>query len=317
MSFFGSNFLSYSIIIPVYNAMSYIDALKRNIFSFLASPFNIEVIIVDDGSVDGCSAILENISDIIYVKQNNQGVSCARNMGISLASNDYLIFFDSDDDLDVGLFSFLDSLNNKEDVIFFNYKINGFEVNLLLNNAIFSGNDIFHLFLNKKITLTICGLVVKKSFLNRNGIFFDINYPLGEDIMFLFKIFIFSKKVSYYSGSYFNYNLKDGGAAKSFIDYRKSRMLEPFLIFKDNYKLHEDLLESYNFYLVTLYLYLLKNSFIYGVKDKESAKFIIDFSYLLKIKTNHVDFYYTSFKFLFKFGYIFAYYFILLFRRRN
>lgn len=297
--------------------MPYIDALKQNIFSLLASPCNIEVIIVDDGSIDGCSAILESISDIVYFKQNNQGVSSARNAGIKLASNEYLIFFDSDDELDVSLFCFLDSLNNKEDVIFFNYKINGFEVNRFLSNSVFSGSDVFKLFLDKKINLTICCLVVKKEFIVLNSIFFDVNYSLGEDIVFLFKIFYFSNHLNYFSNTYFNYILKNGGAAKSFVDYRKSRMLELFLSFKDNYNLHDNLLESYNFYLITLYLYLLKNCFIYGVKDKQSAKFIMDFSFLLKIKTNYVNLYYVFFKNSFRFFYIFAYYFILLFRKVN
>lgn len=315
MSFFGSDFLSYSVIIPVYNAMPYIDSLKQNIFSFLATPCNIEVIIVDDGSIDGCSAILEDISDIIYIKQNNQGVSAARNAGIKLASNDYLIFFDSDDELDASLFTFLDSLNTKNDVIFFNYQINGAVVNHSLEDMDFTGHDIFKLFLDKKINLTICCLVVKKDFIVLNSIFFDVGYSLGEDIVFLFKIFYFSNHLSYFSKNYFNYILKNGGAAKSFVDYRKSRMLELFLNFKDNYKLYEDLLESYNFYLITLYLYLLKNCIIYGVKDKQSAKFIIDFSFLLKMKTNYTNLYYVFFKNTFRFFYVFAYYFILFFRK--
>lgn len=315
MSFFGSDFLSYSVIIPVYNAMPYIDSLKRNIFSFLATPCNIEVIIVDDGSIDGCSAILEDISDIIYIKQNNQGVSAARNTGIKLASNDYLIFFDSDDELDASLFTFLDSLNTKNDVIFFNYQINGAVVNHSLEDMDFTGHDIFKLFLDKKINLTICCLVVKKDFIVLNSIFFDVGYSLGEDIVFLFKIFYFSNYLNYFSKTYFNYILKNGGAAKSFVDYRKSRMLELFLNFKDNYKLYEDLLESYNFYLITLYLYLLKNCIIYGVKDKKSAKFIIDFSFLLKMKTNYTNLYYVFFRNTFRFFYVFAYYFILFFRK--
>ena len=307
--------MSYSVIIPVYNAMPHMDSLKRNIISFLATPCNVEVIIVDDGSIDGCSTILENISDIIYIKQNNQGVSAARNAGIKLASNDYLIFFDSDDELDASLFTFLDSLNTKNDVIFFNYQINGAVVNHSLEDMDFTGHDIFKLFLDKKINLTICCLVVKKDFIVLNSIFFDVGYSLGEDIVFLFKIFYFSNHLSYFSKNYFNYILKNGGSAKSFVDYRKSRMLELFLNFKDNYKLYEDLLESYNFYLITLYLYLLKNCIIYGVKDKQSAKFIIDFSFLLKMKTNYTNLYYVFFKNTFRFFYVFAYYFILFFRK--
>lgn len=297
--------------------MPHMDSLKRNIISFLATPCNVEVIIVDDGSIDGCSTILENISDIIYIKQNNQGVSAARNAGIKLASNDYLIFFDSDDELDASLFNFLDSLNNKNDVIFFNYQINGAIVNHSFEDKVFKGHDIFKLFLDKKINLTICCLVVKKEFIVLNDIFFDINYPLGEDIVFLFKIFYFSNHLNYFSNTYFNYILQNGGAAKSYVNYRKSRMLEMFLSFKDDYKLYEDLLESYDFYMLTLYLYLLKNSFIYGVMDKKSAKFIIDFSFLLKIKNNYTNLYYAFFKYCFRFFYVLAYYFILYFRKIN
>ena len=309
--------MSYSVIIPVYNAMPHMDSLKRNIISFLATPCNVEVIIVDDGSIDGCSTILENISDIIYIKQNNQGVSAARNAGIKLASNDYLIFFDSDDELDASLFNFLESLNTKNDVIFFNYQINNAIVNHLFEDKDFKGHDIFKLFLDKKINLTICCLVVKKDFIVLNDIFFDINYPLGEDIVFLFKVLYFSNHLNYFSNSYFNYILKSGGAAKSYVDYRKSRMLELFLSFKDDYTLYEDLLESYDFYMLTLYLYLLKNSFIYGVKDKQSAKFIMDFSFLLKIKNNYTNLYYTFFKYFFRLFYVFSYYFILYFRKIN
>lgn len=88
-----------SIIIPVYNVEKY---LERCIISVLAQTYkNIEVILVDDGSLDKSGLICDEygIKDnrIRVVHQTNQGQSSARNKGIELAKGKYLTFVDSDD----------------------------------------------------------------------------------------------------------------------------------------------------------------------------------------------------------------------------
>ncbi|WP_190973828.1 glycosyltransferase family 2 protein [Bifidobacterium reuteri] len=88
-----------SIIVPVYNVKPYLDEC---IHSLVAQTYtNIEVILIDDGSTDGSGAICDSWSTqdsrIITVHQTNQGVSVARNTGITMSTGKYIVFVDSDD----------------------------------------------------------------------------------------------------------------------------------------------------------------------------------------------------------------------------
>jgi glycosyltransferase involved in cell wall biosynthesis len=85
-----------SIIIPTYNR-GWI--LKEAIDSVLAQDFQYyELIVVDDGSTDNTSEILDSYGqDIIVLRQANQGVSAARNRGIAEAGGHLVAFLDSDD----------------------------------------------------------------------------------------------------------------------------------------------------------------------------------------------------------------------------
>ena len=88
-----------SVIVPVYKVEKY---LRRCVDSILAQQHkDLEVILVDDGSPDGCGAICDNYaaedSRIRVVHQQNGGLSAARNTGLSMATGDYIAFVDSDD----------------------------------------------------------------------------------------------------------------------------------------------------------------------------------------------------------------------------
>jgi glycosyltransferase involved in cell wall biosynthesis len=85
-----------SIIIPAYNAEPY---LRRAIDSVLGQTYApIEVVVVDDGSTDGTAAICRDYGDrIIYIHQENQGVSVARNRGIQESKGELIGFLDADD----------------------------------------------------------------------------------------------------------------------------------------------------------------------------------------------------------------------------
>lgn len=88
-----------SIIIPVYNVA---DTLKECIASILLDSFkDREIILVDDGSTDESGQICDEYAKkhdfIVVIHQQNQGLSQARNVGISLAKGEYITFVDSDD----------------------------------------------------------------------------------------------------------------------------------------------------------------------------------------------------------------------------
>ena len=86
-----------SVVMPVYNAQR---TLAKSIESVLAQTFtDLELIIVDDGSMDRSRAIYSTFADkrIKVITQENRGLPGARNTGIRHAEGDYIAFIDSDD----------------------------------------------------------------------------------------------------------------------------------------------------------------------------------------------------------------------------
>lgn len=88
-----------SVIVPVYNVETY---LRNCIDSILAQTFDdFELILVDDGSPDGCPAICDEYaridSRVKVIHKSNGGLSSARNTGMSVAMGEYILFCDSDD----------------------------------------------------------------------------------------------------------------------------------------------------------------------------------------------------------------------------
>lgn len=86
-----------SVIIPTYNRA---DKIKPAVESVLNQTYtDFELIVVDDGSTDNTSEVIESIEDsrIRYVHQENAGACAARNNGINYAKGEYIAFHDSDD----------------------------------------------------------------------------------------------------------------------------------------------------------------------------------------------------------------------------
>lgn len=126
-----------SIIIPTYNRA---DEIIKCLDSLVVQTYaNIEIIVVDDGSVDSTDKAIElyrinkGLPDgkLLYYKQSNQGAPVARNLGLEKATGDFVVFFDSDDlmfpdrirlqaeavienDSDSCTCGFTDSANNKK-----------------------------------------------------------------------------------------------------------------------------------------------------------------------------------------------------------
>jgi glycosyltransferase involved in cell wall biosynthesis len=89
-----------SVIIATYNNAQYINQAIDSVLNQTYSHY--EIIIIDDGSVDHTKQVLqpylEQYSDTIqYYYQENQGVSKARNLGIEMATGEYVVFLDADD----------------------------------------------------------------------------------------------------------------------------------------------------------------------------------------------------------------------------
>jgi glycosyltransferase involved in cell wall biosynthesis len=84
-----------SAIVPVFNGERFLAAALESIFAQDYQP--VEVIVVDDGSVDGTADAARSFNRVHYLWQVNQGVASARNAGIAVAHGAFLTFPDADD----------------------------------------------------------------------------------------------------------------------------------------------------------------------------------------------------------------------------
>ncbi len=90
-----------SVVVPIYNAEQYLSRCLESLVNQTLS--DIEIILVDDGSTDSssliCDAFKEKHANIKAVHKANGGVAKARNDGLKLATGEYVIFVDSDDEV--------------------------------------------------------------------------------------------------------------------------------------------------------------------------------------------------------------------------
>lgn len=88
-----------SVVIPAFQAEGTLERAIRSGISLAGGDG--EVIVINDGSSDGTSAICQNAaerySNVIYIEQLNRGRSAARNVGLDVARGDWITFLDSDD----------------------------------------------------------------------------------------------------------------------------------------------------------------------------------------------------------------------------
>ena len=90
-----------SIIVPVFNVEDYLRPCLDSILNQSLSDF--EVILVDDGSTDHCGAICDEYAEkddrVSVIHQSNGGLYAARNSGLDVATGEYILFVDSDDQI--------------------------------------------------------------------------------------------------------------------------------------------------------------------------------------------------------------------------
>ncbi|MDP2452524.1 MULTISPECIES: glycosyltransferase [unclassified Kaistella] len=92
-----------SIIIPVYNSEKYLGQCLQSVCDQDLPKSDYEIIVINDGSKDGSREIILSFkaryNNIIFIDQENKGVSAARNTGLDLALGEYVTFVDSDDEI--------------------------------------------------------------------------------------------------------------------------------------------------------------------------------------------------------------------------
>lgn len=92
-----------SVIVPIYNVEKYLDECVQSLLH--QTYHNLEIVLVDDGSPDKCPQMCEQYAKedtrVKVIHKKNGGLSEARNVGMEIASGEYLMFVDSDDWVDL------------------------------------------------------------------------------------------------------------------------------------------------------------------------------------------------------------------------
>ena len=175
----------FSIIIPMYNSEKYIYRCLNSIMNQTYK--NLEIIIINDGSIDNslkiCKEISKNDDRIKIINKDNGGVSKARNDGIDTANGEYILFVDSDDWLEINTIEILNNILNEKDVDLIIFNINKILKKQYINNEKDLLNCLSKLMVTEKIN-SPGNKLYKKSILTQNEVRFVDNIGIAEDLLF-------------------------------------------------------------------------------------------------------------------------------------
>lgn len=233
-----------SVIVPVYNVEKKLD---RCIDSIVKQTYrNIEIILVDDGSIDLSGKICDYYgsqdSRVVVYHQKNCGVSEARNQGLNLATGKYICFIDSDDYVENNYVEKLYDLIMIKDVDLGVCNINyiysnglNHEVSIGINIIDFSSiSRKTFLELNKKYLLySPYNKIFKSRIIKENQIRFPSNISYGEDLIFNLKYLKYVKMIKYSRGIRYNYIADTENSLSN--KYRKERFENGEILYKELY----------------------------------------------------------------------------------
>ena len=221
-----------SIIVPVYKTEQY---LARCVNSILNQSYsNVEIILVDDGSPDGCPRLCnefeEKYSNVKAVHKENGGLSSARNAGLDVCKGNYISFIDSDDFIEKDFIKRLyDSLiKYNADVAMVQYAQVASESSLPCvkpqKEKVYEESDVEKAFLKLKIDSVCVGLyraqILEKQRFIEGKTSEDI--PFNFDVFRKIKTFIYIPEKRYYY--YYNSeSISNGPLDKNMLNYLEFR----------------------------------------------------------------------------------------------
>lgn len=220
--------LKVSVIVPVYNAEKY---LAECIQSLVAQTLGeCEFIFVDDGSRDSSSAIIEKYMRedrrIRLIRQENAGVSAARNAGLAAARGEYIGFVDADDWVEAEMFEKMSqiALSSGSDIVIIDYASqlgdqwivsrHEFPPDFKLDQT-YMEKHVLPLFMKGWSMNTVCNKLFRKELIDRNAISFRKGKSLGEDKYFAMEMFAVSKSMIYVEYVGYHYREVPGSATRN------------------------------------------------------------------------------------------------------
>lgn len=201
-----------SVIIPVYNVEQYLRECLESVVNQTLD--NMEVIIVNDGSTDNSSIILNEYEEkykfIKIINKKNEGLGAARNTGLEYAIGEYVAFLDSDDVVDINMYKTLYDISMQEesDIVCCNYEefedIYKLEYSQIENLLVYNNIEAIKLFLTKKIQGYAWNKIYKRDLIINNELLFP-EQTYYEDMILTVKSLYKSNKVICIDNKFYKY----------------------------------------------------------------------------------------------------------------
>ena len=217
----------FSVIIPIYRTEKY---LKECVDSVLSQSFrDIEVILVDDGSPDGCPAICDEYaaadSRVTVIHKENGGLSDARNAGLLAAIGEYVIFMDSDDYyLSTELLARIDEKATEGpcDAVFFRFRqciektdtLSGTPAPYPETEGKTCGEGLESLSALDMLDASACSKATRRAFLINNNLFFKTGM-VCEDIEWYFRYAPLLETIALLDFPAYCYRIREGSISHS------------------------------------------------------------------------------------------------------
>ena len=207
-----------SIVVPAYNVAEKIISLLDEIMKQSLKDW--ELILVDDGSTDNTLEVMEQYrSDprVSIIAQANRGASAARNAGLRMAQGEYLMFFDSDDDVATDILEkMVGAAKKNPGALVVCGKQVGKKKLMPSKSGLVSGNVKEHVvasILKNGLLYSPCNKIYRTRTIQRNNITFPDNVVYGEDLIFNLAYLEHMDSLYYIKQALYKYNLSGGGAS--------------------------------------------------------------------------------------------------------
>lgn len=282
-----------SVIVPVYNAERYLSQCIESLIK--QTHEDVEIILINDGSIDGslkiCEKYEKNDNRIKVHSIKNSGVSTARNLGISVATGEYITFVDSDDWAEPNMLEFaLKKIKeSNSDIVIWSYFKNYLDDELLLsllpggdqtfedNKDILYLKSIYALYGEGEITESVSSGTVwcklyRKKLITENKLEFNPMLIRAQDTVFSINVFEKAKKISYYDKSLYHYRINNSSTCSGtrlILDTKKpfNKLLEEFKAFTRKYDNH-NYDEALNARTIQVLMWHLKHNYFHSGNRK-------------------------------------------------
>lgn len=290
-----------SVIVPMYNVEKYIIKCVDSIIKQTLS--NIEIVIINDGSIDrSLNVVRENFLDdkrVTCISQNNQGLSCARNLGLMHSKGDYIAFIDGDDWIDSNMLQemYECALRNDSDVVCCRLQYENVENGTsCISGRSYRTHEVIgdalikDVLLGRNIQTSAAIKLYRNSWLRKNELHFMPGI-INEDVVFVLEMAFYANKVTLINKSYYHAVERNSSITRDFSEKNIDNILYVLDIQKEfllNHNIYNKFKNVYKASYVRQLCFIIfqaaqrldwENFLFLIQKLRRNSKFSLDLSY--------------------------------------